>query len=68
MTDLNEKLGIEIKIPDPLKRRVTARQSFHRPWNKQSKNSNRPRSARDTYAKRKKQTITQGYFSKKNRW
>jgi len=70
MTDLNEKLGIEIKIPDPLKRRVGARQSFHRTWNKQSKNSNRHRSARDTYDKRKKQkqTITQGYFSKKNRW
>jgi ATP-dependent RNA helicase DeaD len=70
MTDLNEKLGIEIKIPDPLKRRESTRQSFHRRGNKSSKASNRYRAARDKYDKRKKkiQPITHSYFSKKKRW
>jgi len=70
MTDLNEKLGIEIKIPDPLKRQAGTRKFFRRTRNKPSKISNRRGSARDTYDKRgrKKQAITQSYFSKKNRW
>jgi ATP-dependent RNA helicase DeaD len=34
MTDLNEKLGIEIKIPDPLKRNPLSSKRFHKTRNK----------------------------------
>ena len=70
MTDLNEKLGIEIKIPDPLKRRVATRQYSHRIKNHSSQVSRRHMSARNKYDKRKKkiQPITRSYFSQKKRW
>jgi len=70
MTDLNEKLGIEIKIPDPLKRRVATRQYSHRIKNHSSQVSRRHMSARNKYDKRKKkiQPITRSYFSNKKRW
>ena len=70
MTDLNEKLGIEVKIPDPLKRRVATRQFSHRIKNHSSQFSRRQMSARNKYDKRKKkiQPITRSYFSNKKRW
>ena len=75
MTDLNEKLGIEFKIPDPLKRRAMPGRHFNR-----SKTSGRrftgrhqnarDQNARDQYDKRKKvqHVTTRSYFSKKKRW
>ena len=70
MTDLNEKLGIEVKIPDPLKRRVATRQYSHRTKNYSSQVSRKRMSARNKYDKRKKkiQPITRSYFSSKKRW
>jgi len=70
MTDLNEKLGIEVKIPDPLKRRVATRQYSHRIKNHSSQVSRKHMSARNKYDKRKKkiQPITRSYFSNKKRW
>ena len=70
MTDLNEKLGIEIKIPDPLKRRVASRQYSNRTRNHSSQVSRRQMSARNKYDKRKKKIspITRSYFSNKKRW
>ena len=71
MTDLNEKLGIEFKIPDPLKRRTDTR----RPFNKFTRNtgrkySGRRQTARDKYEKRPKEqhVTTRSYFNKKKRW
>jgi len=71
MTDLNQKLGIEFKIPDPLKRRA----DMGRRFNRFAKNSGRQshgrlRNARDQYEKRKKpqHKTTRSYFSKKKRW
>jgi ATP-dependent RNA helicase DeaD len=70
MTDLNEKLGIEVKIPDPLKRRVGTRQYSHHTRNRSSHSSRRNMSARNKYDKRKKKItpITRSYFSSKKRW
>jgi len=70
MTDLNEKLGIEVKIPDPLKRRVATRQYSNRTRNHSSQFSRKRMSARNKYDKRKKkiQPITRSYFSNKKRW
>lgn len=70
MTDLNEKLGIEVKIPDPLKRRVAIRKYSNRTRNHSSQFSRKRMSARNKYDKRKKkiQPITRSYFSNKKRW
>ena len=70
MTDLNQKLGIEIKIPDPLKRNTQTRQRFHGSRNQSNRISNRHITARDVYSKRKKKVrpITRNYFSQKKRW
>jgi ATP-dependent RNA helicase DeaD len=70
MTDLNQKLGIEVKIPDPLKRQIIPRKYSHRTRNNTNRVSNRHRPARDRYDKRKKkiQPITRNYFSQKKRW
>jgi ATP-dependent RNA helicase DeaD len=71
MTDLNEKLGIEFKIPDPLKRRTDTR----RPFNRFAKNTRRQphgrnQNARDQYSKKPKvqHATTRSYFNKKKRW
>ena len=71
MTDLNEKLGIEFKIPDPLKRRTDTR----RPFNRFAKNTKRQsygghQNARDQYSKKPKvqHATTRNYFNKKKRW
>ena len=71
MTDLNEKLGIEFHIPDPLKRRTDTR----RPFNRFAKNTGRQshgrhHNARDQYAKKPKvqHATTRSYFNKKKRW
>ena len=53
MTDLNEKLGIEFKIPDPLKRGTDTRRRFDRSRNSGRRFTGRRPSARDTYDKRK---------------
>ena len=70
MTDLNEKLGIEFKIPDPLKRGTDTRRRFDRSRNSGRRFTGRRSSARDTYDKRKKaqHITTRSYFSKKKRW
>jgi ATP-dependent RNA helicase DeaD len=71
MTDLNEKLGIEFKIPDPLKRRADTGRRFNRFAKNTGRQSHgRHRNARDQYEKRKKpqHITTRSYFSKKKRW
>ena len=71
MTDLNEKLGIEFKIPDPLKRRANTGQRFNRFAKNTGRQSHgRHRNARDQYGKSKKaqHITTRSYFSKKKRW
>ncbi|KAG2479218.1 MAG: DEAD-box ATP-dependent RNA helicase CshE, partial [Nitrosopumilales archaeon] len=58
MTDLNEKMGIEVKIPDPLKRQVGQRRfGSHRHDNRSKYGRSyggKQRSARDQYARGKK--------------
>ena len=70
MTDLNEKLGIEFKIPDPLKRGGDTRRRFDRSRSSGRRFTGRRSSARDQYDKRKKvqHVTTRSYFSKKKRW
>ena len=70
MTDLNEKLGIEFKIPDPLKRGTDTRRRFDRSRSSGRRFTGRRSSARDQYDKRKKvqHVTTRSYFSKKKRW
>ena len=71
MTDLNQKLGIEFKIPDPLKRRADTGRRFNRFAKNTGRQSHgRHRSARDQYEKRKspQHLTTRSYFSKKKRW
>ena len=70
MTDLNEKLGIKISIPDPLKRRTIPRQNF-RQFRKPMKQFTRRRQpSRDQYDKRPKKTayVKRHNFSQKRRW
>nr|AIE94738.1 hypothetical protein [uncultured marine thaumarchaeote AD1000_50_E11] len=58
MTDLNEKLGIEFKIPDPLKRRADTGRRFNRfSKNTGRQSRGRHRNARDQYEKRKSHSI-----------
>jgi hypothetical protein len=69
MTDLNEKLGIKIKIPDPLKRQGGMRR--FRPSNRTAKPFYKKRViARDQYSRRKKNTgyVKRTDFSQKKRW
>ena len=70
MTDLNEKLGIEFKIPDPLKRRTNTRRPFNRSKISGRQSHGRHRSARDQYDKRPnvQHVTTRSYFNKKKRW
>ena len=71
MTDLNEKLGIEFNIPDPLKRRADARRPFNRfAKNTRRQSHGRHQNARDQYAKKTKvqHATTRSYFNKKKRW
>jgi len=71
MTDLNEKLGVEFKIPDPLKRRAMPGRHFNRSKRFTGRHQNaRDQNARDQYDKRKKvqHVTTRSYFSKKKRW
>jgi len=70
MTDLNEKLGIEFKIPDPLKRRAMPGRHFNRSKTSGRRFTGRHINARDQYDKRKKveHVTTRSYFSKKKRW
>jgi ATP-dependent RNA helicase DeaD len=70
MTDLNEKLGIKIKIPDPLKRQGGTRQHF-RQSNRTTKPFYKKRViARDQYDRRKKNPVyvKRSNFSQKKRW
>jgi len=71
MTDLNEKLGIEFNIPDPLKRRADTRRPFNRfAKNTRRQSHGRHQNARDQYAKKPKvqHATTRSYFNKKKRW
>jgi len=70
MTDLNEKLGVEFKIPDPLKRRAIPGRRFNRSKTSGGRFTGRRINARDQYDKRKKvqHVTTRSYFSKKKRW
>lgn len=75
MTDLNQELGIEINIPDPLKREVPRRESFRPRTNygkKKWRSSNKPRAARDQYARHKKSgdrnRDSRRYYGLRSRW
>jgi len=71
MTELNENLGFEFKIPDPLKRRADTGRRFNRFAKNTGRQSHgRHRNARDQYGKTKKpqHITTRSYFSKKKRW
>ena len=69
MTDLNEKLGVQFKIPDPLKRRTIPKRHFNRSKFQPRQIIGRHQNARDQYDKRKtSQYVTRSYFSKKKRW
>ncbi len=69
MTDLNEKLGIEFKIPDPLQRKNSL-QRHHQPRRYAKKIITRRRPARDQYAKKQNKVhqVPRRYFKPKNRW
>jgi len=76
MTDLNEKMGIEVKIPDPLKRQVGQRRfGSHRFDNRRKSGRSyggKNRSARDQYAKGKKSDNRDkkghSYYGLRSRW
>ena len=70
MTDLNEKLGIEFKIPDPLQRKNSLQRRYQ-PGRYAKKIITRRRpNARDQYAKKQNKVhqVTRRYFKPKNRW
>ncbi len=76
MTDLNEKMGIEVKIPDPLKRQVGQRRfGSHRFDNRRKSGRSyggKHRSARDQYARGKKSDNRDkkghSYYGLRSRW
>ena len=76
MTDLNEKMGIEVKIPDPLKRQVGQRRFGSRRFDNRRKSGRsyggKNRSARDQYAKGKKSDNRDkkghSYYGLRSRW
>ena len=78
MTDLNEKMGIEIKIPDPLKRQVGARRTggYQRSsyGNRRGRSSGSShRAARDQYDRRNKSSDSRSsggkkYYGLRSRW
>ena len=69
MTDLNEKLGVEFKIPDPLQRKNSL-QRHYQPRRYAKKITTRRRPARDQYAKKQNKVhqVPRRYFKPKNRW
>ena len=70
MTDLNEKLGVEFKIPDPLQRKNSLQRSYQpRRYAKKIISKRRP-NARDQYAKKQNKVhqVPRRYFKPKNRW
>ena len=70
MTDLNEKLGIEFKIPDPLQRKNSLQRRYQpRRYAKKITTRRRP-NARDQYAKKQSKVhqVPRRYFKPKNRW
>jgi len=76
ITDLNEELGIEIKIPDPLKREVSGRRMGYNRYNNRRKFGRsyrgKPQAARDQYARKKRsdnrQKKGQDYYGLRSRW
>ena len=76
MTDLNEKMGIEINIPDPLKRQVPARRAGYQRssyGNRRGRSSGSGhRSARDQYDRRKsggrRRDGGKNYYGLRSRW
>ncbi len=77
MTDLNEKMGIEIRIPDPLKRQVGPRRTGYQrsSYGNRHGHSSRSghRSARDQYDKRNRSGDRRSdggkkYYGLKSRW
>ena len=77
MVDLNKEMGIEVNIPDPLKRVVAQRRSgfgqrsnFRRRDNRSY--GNRPRAARDQYGRGKRsdnrKRNEKKYYGLKSRW
>ena len=70
MTDLNEKLGIKISIPDPLKRRSMPLQNFRQFRKPMRQFTRRRQPSRDQYEKRTKKTeyVKRHNFSQKRRW
>ena len=77
MTDLNQQLGIEINIPDPLKRNMGPRRMGYRPrahFDRRKGHSYRGRSqsARDQYGRSKKsddgKSGSKNYYGLRSRW
>ena len=75
MTDLNEKMGIEVKIPDPLKRQVGQRKfGSYRQDNRRKYGRSyggKPKSARDQYGRGKKSDRRKkghNYYGLRSRW
>jgi len=77
MTDLNEKMGIEIRIPDPLKRQIGPRRMGYQRssyGNRRGRSSGSShRTARDQYDKRNKsggrrRDGGKNYYGLKSRW
>jgi ATP-dependent RNA helicase DeaD len=76
ITDLNEELGIEIKIPDPLKREVGGRRMGYNRYNDRRKFGRsyrgKPKAARDQYARGKRSDNRgkkgQDYYGLRSRW
>ncbi len=76
ITDLNEELGIEIKIPDPLKRQVGGRRmGYNRNYDRRKFGRTyrgKPKAARDQYARGKKSDDRQkkgtNYYGLRSRW
>ena len=77
MTDLNEEMGIEINIPDPLKREIRPRRMGYQrsSYGNRGRHSSGSRhgSARDQYDRRNKKSGRRGdsgkkYYGLKSRW
>ncbi len=76
MTDLNEKMGIEVKIPDPLKRQLGSRRMGYRNFSSRRKYGGsfkgKQKAARDQYGRGKRsdrdRKKSSSYYGLRSRW
>ena len=72
MKDLNKELGIEVKIPDPLKREVTQRRGFGRSGGGYGRSGGygrgRDRRDRDDRGGRRRYGDRNNYYGLRSRW